>query len=856
MEKIKYFRGLILLFLFLFMGAFVQLFAAKNSGIVVYGTYSVSGGATAGTHITLMENGTQKRKNVRGDGSFKYKLVFNKQYELVFAKDGYITKKVYVSTDVPDRVLKSNNDFPPFEIKITLYKKIKGGDYSIFDEPVAMVIYDKELDDFDFDKAYNVELKEKIKDIEQQIASAPVEVKPDNTTAYNLAIKEADLAFANKDFVQAKQKYQKALDLGVKNSYPKSQIGEIDKLQKSIAQKQEKEALELKINEEYSGLIAKADDSFAGENLDDASAFYEKALELKPRAEYPREQIDKIRGIFADREKAQKNYKKMIAKADRLFRKKKYEDAKVSYAEALEIDKTQEYPQEQIAEIEQLLKQLFEKGKEEELYKENIAKADSLFDNEEWKYAREQYVLASNLNPEKRYPQYKISEIDFKIKEEEEKKRLVAQLKKNPEKEDRTYAQIDLSKVKEQVPIKRDEYEKSVNKGDEAFAKRDWTQARMHYFNALKEKPSHEYLNARIETIDERIADQKSKNERDAQYGKLLKKADDFFKEEKWEEALAGYKKAMEESPKESYPRNQIVRIEKHFQDDLDKQQEKEKNAKFERLLQQAEELYAAKKLSEALEVYEEARELFPANKEVPLKIGAITEVLSKQVLTAEREKEFQKHLQNARKSADENDWIPAIASYKKALFVYDVDSVRLQLEKSREAAMAERKKSIDDFENKQRREYQSIFDKNVANGDYAFSRKNYLSAKIYYEKAESLKPKDLELLDKIRNTLVLLKEQEQEQLKYYKHLDVSNFSKQVRYYKPVKVDRKTKKRYVELQTTDTLFDAKYKGLIKKAEKAMSESNYLFAKSFYQQAYNVKPSPILLVKIQELLEKI
>lgn len=107
-------------------------------------------------------------------------------------------------------------------------------------------------------------------------------------------------------------------------------------------------------------------------------------------------------------------YENAINKADSLYSAKSYAPAKKHYQKALEFKPDEAYPQEQIEKIEQVMKEIArKKAKEnEKKYKAYINKADKLFDNEEYKKAKNFYQKALDIKPQKQHPQNRIAEID------------------------------------------------------------------------------------------------------------------------------------------------------------------------------------------------------------------------------------------------------------------------------------------------------------------------------------------------------------------------------------------------------------------------------------------------------------
>ncbi len=101
-----------------------------------------------------------------------------------------------------------------------------------------------------------------------------------------------------------------------------------------------------------------------------------------------------------------KAYTVQIQKADSLFTGQKFEEAKAHYAKALELNKDEVYPTEQIKKINVLLSKRVDVN-----YSNKIKEADSFFKNKQYNKAKKAYVDAGNIKPNESYPKTKISEI-------------------------------------------------------------------------------------------------------------------------------------------------------------------------------------------------------------------------------------------------------------------------------------------------------------------------------------------------------------------------------------------------------------------------------------------------------------
>mgnify|MGYP002639901559 CR=1 FL=1 len=102
-----------------------------------------------------------------------------------------------------------------------------------------------------------------------------------------------------------------------------------------------------------------------------------------------------------------KAYTKEISTADSLFTNQKFKEAKIHYAKALELNKGEVYPTEQITKIDELISKKLDFN-----YQNKLQEADAFFENKEFDKAKRAYVDASNLKPNEGYPKAKINEIE------------------------------------------------------------------------------------------------------------------------------------------------------------------------------------------------------------------------------------------------------------------------------------------------------------------------------------------------------------------------------------------------------------------------------------------------------------
>ena len=195
-------------------------------------------------------------------GHFNFSVPFGVDYLITVSKDEFVSKKFDINTNgIPPE--KSSSNFKVIQADITLFKRMKGVDYSILDQPIIKYSYNAEDEVFDFDEKLLKDMLNKIETIHETEDDITLKQKQEES-AYKNTIKLADKAFSKEDWQSAIVKYQEANKINPKESYPLNQLDNITKLVS------EKLALENK---------AKADKASADKALADKAAADKLALD-------------------------------------------------------------------------------------------------------------------------------------------------------------------------------------------------------------------------------------------------------------------------------------------------------------------------------------------------------------------------------------------------------------------------------------------------------------------------------------------------------------------------------------------------------------------------------------------------
>ncbi len=565
--------------------------------------------------------------------------------------------------------------------------------------------------------------------------------------AFTAAVTRADLAFEEKKYADALGAFQEAAGIKAGEKYPKDKIAEINGILAAEKAKQDS----------YTAVIAKADKSFTDKQYTQAIADYNQASTINPAEQYPGTRIAEINGILADLKAKQESYDKAIADGDKLLADKKYEDAISAYNQALVAKPGEKYPGEKIAQINMIMNGI---KANEENYSKAIAEADGALAGKKYTDAITAYKSALTLKPAEKYPQDKIAEIegilaDLNARDDSYSKAIneadefFTAMKYNES--IAAYQQAMTLKPGEKYPVekiaeaqgilsdikaKQAEYDKSVTEGDKELAAKKYNEALAAFQIASAAKPSEDYPKQKISTINTILAELKSK---DDSFAKAVLDGDAFFTAQKYREAMEPYQRATTLKTEESYPKDQLVKINQFLAE------QKKIEDQYGKLIGDADKLLNDKKYQTALTAFQEASALKPSEQYPKDKIisinGTLTDLQAK-------DQAYNKALAEGDAKLASGDLNPAIAAYTAASEIKPGETYP----KEKIAAIQLQIKAIDDR-----------YAKALATGDTKLKAKNYSDALNAYQQALEIKPGEQYPKDKIAQINdALLREKEE----------------------------------------------------------------------------------------------
>ena len=650
------------MFLFIALNLCVSAKSQDANNLALDATVKdLNGGRLAGADIVVIQDGALVDKvKTRKNGRFDLLLDFDHEYIIEANKPGYVSKRMYVNTNnVPEDEQLWGYEYGGFAID--LFKMIEGVDFTILDKPVAKIYYDPNAQNFTYDKTYTKQIKSELDDLLDEYErkeKMQEQILKQNQEDFELAMRDAQNALEDGDYLVAKENYLAAASLNPNSSEPQKKLEEIESKINAEANKDEK----------YMSVLASADQLYAKEKFVEAKAKYEEAKKIKPNESYPQDRIKASEKAAAEKKQKEeeeallaekdRKYNEQIKLGDEEFTSGNYLNAKTYYQNALG-HKDEDYPKNQIAAADIKIRELKESQEQEaelalltEKYKAEIAKADAAFKSESYENALAGYGRAKSIKPDESYPddQIKLIEEAIENKKREETAALEAQKKEAEYKKliseadgyynrkqfeeakskyalaleqnsDDDYPKLQLQKIENELKALKEEerleqekratqqaYNDAIAKADASFKNGSLIKARSEYEIAANIDSSQDYPKQKIQEIDSKLENQ----EVEKKYQDLISSADVSFNSKNYEEARSLYSQALEVMPSEVYPTNQLKEIDQRIAQERDQeklaQERAEREAKYAELIESADKLFKDEDYESAISKYESAK--------------------------------------------------------------------------------------------------------------------------------------------------------------------------------------------------------------------------------------------------------
>ncbi len=514
-----------------------------------------------------------------GNGKYGFNLPLGHQYIIVFTADNFVRKKIEINTKgIPPEDMAGGFKL---NMDMTLFAFQEGFNVEIMDKPLGKAQFDPIRNSVEFDYDYTGRMQKEIADEFKRLQKMEKEMEK-LLKEFNDLIAKGDQSMSSGKYADAVSKFEAATKV-IPNREPAP-----EKLAEAQAALDAENAAR-ELEQRYAALIASAKKDIGNKKWSEARESATEAKKLKPDEREPKDLLATIdKELEALEKRAQ--YDGIIAAADKEFNAKNYAISIDKYQEALNLFPSEKYPSDQIKAARKFIDDQLAEAAEEEArnkrYNDLIKAADGSVDRLEYDAAINKYKEALDVKPNEKYPKDRIKHVED----------LIAKAKK---------AESDAlaSAEKSERDALEKQYRDLVKRADDKFKKKNLNDAREDYVAAQALKPEEGYPQTRIDRIDELLAEETQKAERErknndaaalaeAEYQAMIKAADAKFDSGDLDGAKLDYEGAQLVKPNDKYPATRISRINEMLakkQSDADDRLAEERRKKEEERLAQEE---------------------------------------------------------------------------------------------------------------------------------------------------------------------------------------------------------------------------------------------------------------------------
>jgi len=544
-------------------------------------------------------------------------------------------------------------------------------------------------------------------------------------------------------------------------------------------------------------LIKEADTHYQHGEYQMALTKYLEARKLFPDKAYPNDRVAELQDLvkaleITEKQRAdlEQKYNAAIAKANKFFEQKSYISARPAYEEALQFKPGDVSANGRINEIDRLLA-LLDKQKK---YNETVTQADKNYKSKNYDQAIALYSRASQLVPEDQYPKNQI-------------------------------ALINNAKLQQaQLEQAEKEFDQILATANAQTQQKDYLQAVQSYKKALELKPDNQLAKDKLAEAEHTLI----VIETDKKYQQAILLADHALAANDLPKAKINYQEALKIKSEETYPKDKLTEI----------AESEGKESTFNELVSNAEKAFSATNYDESLKLFAQALELKPKNAAVQKRIDDIQVIRQKQLA----DKEYTNLIAQADQSFQKDELDAALSAYSKAILIH-----------KSEAYPKDQIKKIGT--------YQDL----VRKANKLFDSADFTGSLGAFTEALAVKPNDSFAQHKIAEIQKLLTEKKtrEEQAIARKNayddaikkadqlLTAQSYAESLAKYREASELKTTetypKKKIKEIETIlDQLAKDKdrkekeYQAVITQADKLFGESNFANAKPEYQKALAIK----------------
>ncbi len=371
-------------------------------GVVLHNGKTLSGAVINVLLDSRMESQVISKRN----GRFGFLLDYGEDYIMETSKEGYITKKIIISTRIDEDIIKAGGITEGFfDLQIEMIEMVQGLNTTVFNQPVKKYVFERSSWLFYPVREFEAGIDEQIEEIINQLSVL-------KQKEYNKQVIAADNLMKSSNYEDAWIAYDNALQYFPDEQYPKSQIKKINKIIK----------VEKSTEDNYKNSVEKGDYYYSNENFKQAAEFYKKAMLYRPEDSYSLTMINAIDSIYTQIFIEKKNaFDRLLSSADENMRNGDYENAKSNLTKALNILPDEQSPKTKIEEISRLLAQTKEEPRYNKV-QETVVAEEAAREAAKLQIEKNKAQEKEQQKEKEKYPSKKAKELDLTLSSAEEKK--------------------------------------------------------------------------------------------------------------------------------------------------------------------------------------------------------------------------------------------------------------------------------------------------------------------------------------------------------------------------------------------------------------------------------------------------
>ncbi len=612
----------------------------------------------------------------------------------------------------------------------------------------------------------------RISEVEKLLAMAGEKAKQEAEFKRLMAAGDAEVQQTK--YTEAITSFKSALNIKPGDATALARISEAEKLLAMVGEKAKQEA-------EFNRLMAAGDAEVQQTKYTEAITSFKLALNIKPGDATALARIseaEKLLAMAGEKAKQEAEFNRLMAAGDAEVQQTKYPEAITSFKLALNIKSGDATALARISEAEKLLAMAGEKAKQEAEFNRLIAAGDAEVQQTKYTEAITSFKSALTIKPGDAVAVARISDTEKllaiageKAKQEAEFNRLIAsgdvkvnikeyadaisiyknalaiksndivlgkitsaQLLLQQAEQDR----IRLAAEQQALALKQKKYKEAVDKADQLFGLKNYTEAKVYYGQALSVDQTATYPVEKLKEIksiaDEMaakaLADQKAVTDdklstTEKLFSEKVKTAEENFKKSQWSVARFYFIEALKIKQSDSYSLAQVEACDKMIDSGITA----EKMLEYKNRITRGDDEMKAKNYSAARFYYREGSDILKWETYPQQQLKEIDKIVADN-LNESDQRLFKENLNKADDAFNRKEYPTARFYYNKVIELGQNDHVASRLKEIESIVNGSEAKKIN-----------GAYDDFIQKGEEAVKQNNNAIARYYFLKASGLKP-------------------------------------------------------------------------------------------------------------------